>query len=658
MKKKKILIAIIILLIVAVAAGVIAYLYLATDTFKSDKELFAKYAKQIVEDDGFFPSTLQDYKTKKETVAYENSGSISIDTELTSSTTDSSLQEAQALLGYANNTEITFTGSVDKSNSLAEENFQINYTDSVNLPFTYKRSGDTYGLLISDVTGESYVAVDNSNLPVLLQSFGATDVTNVPQTLDMVTIDDFILTDEEKTYISSTYSYIYEEISEDKFSKVENTDGTTSYVLSLTGEEFKSVLSQMLGTLSTDTTMIDKANEIISKINDMINTYVTVGSALFNIEEMTSEDILELQSELEETTFSGTVNITVTQSNSETNKLAIEILADDEETTTEDYTTDTTDETTSDSNSILIELSKVQTDTSNMVYTLSFEYATSAANFYVTTDLGFTNLNTDNPTEDLVITFGNNSSTKSILTYENNLTFGTDVTIEDFDESTTYILNNYSSTVVLPFVSEYIEKLEEINTEQMTQIGFSTDEISNPLTLWIEGPFLTLVSSFSTSDSTTDTTDLGTGTITTDTEDDEIIAVSTADVTAFNEQFAQYEGTLTGTDVKTFISLVKAVNAIAADDTEKVQVLTEVGDSTVDEDSINVSATEDDYLDQVSDWAVSTSSYTISFAYDSTTGRITTAYIVEADTETETEDTTTNTTSSGNITMVNAITTD
>lgn len=648
MKKKKILIAIIILLIVAVAAGVIAYLYLATDTFKSDKELFAKYAKQIVEDDGFFPSTLQDYKTKKETVAYENSGSISIDTELTSSTTDSTLQEIQSLLGYANNTEITFTGVVDNANNMAEENFQINYTDSVNLPFTYKRSGDTYGLLISDVTGESYVAVDTSNLPVLLQAFGATDVTNISQTLDMVTIDDFILTDEEKTYISSTYSYIYEEISEDKFSKVENEDGTTSYVLSLTGEEFKSILSEILGTLSTDTTMLDKINDIISQINTEIEAYNVISSSTYTeIATITSADILELQSELESKTFSSTVSITVTESDSATIDFSIEVLSGSEEETTTD--TDST-------NSMLIELSKVQTDTSNMVYTLNFEYTTSDDSGYITANLGFTNLNTDNPTEDLVITLGDNSSTKSTLTYENNLTFGTDVTIEDFDESTTYILNNYSSTVVLPFVSEYIEKLEEINTEQMTQIGFSTDQITNPLELWYEGTRLTLASLFGTSDSTTDTTDLGTGTITTDTEDDEIIAVSTADVTAFNEQFAQYEGTLTGTDVKTFISLVKAVNAIAADDTEKVQVLTEVGDSTVDEDSINVSATEDDYLDQVSDWAVSTSSYTISFAYDSTTGRITTAYIVEADTETE--DTTTNTTSSGNITMVNAITTD
>ena len=43
MKSKKILIiTLIIILVLAVAGTVFAYLFIATDTFKSDKELFAK----------------------------------------------------------------------------------------------------------------------------------------------------------------------------------------------------------------------------------------------------------------------------------------------------------------------------------------------------------------------------------------------------------------------------------------------------------------------------------------------------------------------------------------------------------------------------------------------------------------------------------------
>ena len=46
MKKKKILIILIIIAVLAVAGTVFGYLFVATDTFKSDKELFAKYMTQ------------------------------------------------------------------------------------------------------------------------------------------------------------------------------------------------------------------------------------------------------------------------------------------------------------------------------------------------------------------------------------------------------------------------------------------------------------------------------------------------------------------------------------------------------------------------------------------------------------------------------------
>ena len=52
MKSKKILIIsiiIILILVVAVAGTVFGYLYIKTDTFKTDKELFAKYISQNAE---------------------------------------------------------------------------------------------------------------------------------------------------------------------------------------------------------------------------------------------------------------------------------------------------------------------------------------------------------------------------------------------------------------------------------------------------------------------------------------------------------------------------------------------------------------------------------------------------------------------------------
>ena len=54
MKGKKILSIILVLLILLlIAGGAFAYAYIATDIFKTDKEMFFKYFAQITAEDGF-----------------------------------------------------------------------------------------------------------------------------------------------------------------------------------------------------------------------------------------------------------------------------------------------------------------------------------------------------------------------------------------------------------------------------------------------------------------------------------------------------------------------------------------------------------------------------------------------------------------------------
>ena len=79
MKSKKILIiTLIIILVLAVAGTVFAYLFIATDTFKGDKELFAKYISQNSE-------TLEkftDLQTKKVYEGLKDEEKYESDTEI------------------------------------------------------------------------------------------------------------------------------------------------------------------------------------------------------------------------------------------------------------------------------------------------------------------------------------------------------------------------------------------------------------------------------------------------------------------------------------------------------------------------------------------------------------------------------------------------
>lgn len=668
MKKKTLLIIIIILAIILIGAGVFAYLYLGTDIFRSEKELFAKYTTQVVEENGFFPTILNDYETKKNMVAYESNGTISADTEIIADTSaSSSMQEIQSALNYANNTNITFQGKVDKANRKVEENFSVNYTDSVKFPFTYRQDGDRYGLNISEISGTTYVAVENNNLPGLLQSLGATNVTNVPNKLEMPTIESLNLTEEEKTHIKETYiTPMYEGISEDKFTKIKNDDGSVSYELNLTPQEAKDMLSQMLQTLSTDTMMIDKLNSIYNEFSaefnlqqetDLYSSYYSTGSTTTTntTNPLTAENILELKNELDsETIDGGNIKITVTESRRSTTKLAVELVDSTDTTSNTDtsttstlsndifksassYLTNTNSQSSvepaqsSNPDTILFELTKAQADEASVSYTINVSYKGEDTNVVYTMDLAYTGLDTNNPTESLNVKTGDPDNVMTTYSLQKNITFGNQVSIDALDDTNTVVLNGRSSSEVLPFLMQYVAKLGEINTNQMTQIGYPTDAV-NPLMLWVGG--VGMVSYIQASDVITNT------------------SMSQEEKNAFNSQFESYGGTdIRGSRVKTLVDVVRQNNLVATDDTEKLQILTTAGGSTVNTSEVNQSYTTTAYLQQLGSTIQTGRTYSVSFGYDSTTGKITTVYILESTGATGTTTTTgTNTIGGGSTT--------
>ena len=81
MKSKKILIVVIIIIaMLAVGGGVFAYLYIATDTFRSDKELFSKYIYQNIEilQNLGDSQTIQKYKSLKNEKIYEANTDVKV----------------------------------------------------------------------------------------------------------------------------------------------------------------------------------------------------------------------------------------------------------------------------------------------------------------------------------------------------------------------------------------------------------------------------------------------------------------------------------------------------------------------------------------------------------------------------------------------------
>ena len=88
-KKSKIIIILIIIVILVIILASLGIAYFATDLFKSNKTLFAKYAGQIAdENQGFIENALQQYNEKKQSNTYSDKGTFSVNASANSSTTN------------------------------------------------------------------------------------------------------------------------------------------------------------------------------------------------------------------------------------------------------------------------------------------------------------------------------------------------------------------------------------------------------------------------------------------------------------------------------------------------------------------------------------------------------------------------------------------
>ena len=591
MKKKKTLLIVIIVLIVwiLIIGGIVAFLFLGTDLFKSDKELFAKYVASMTEKEtGFFPISLNDYENRKMNNAYEINGNFSVNTEILatassmqSSSTDQSSMAAQlmlieSLVDYGNNTNISYSGKVDNQNKKVEQNIQINYQDGVSLPFNYKQVGDIYGLQ-ADFVSSDYIAIENNNLPALLQKLGATNITNVPNKIEIQEIESLNFTDEEKQHIYDNYvANILMELSDDKFTKTENNDGSVSYTLTLSVNEVKDLLVKELQILSEDTMMIDKINNIFQEVSS--NSAQTI----------TSQDILDLVDEMnvETTTANDNFVITVTQNNGEVNSLVIS----------------TTD--------MKVSITKNVQD-SNLSYTIAMNANIEEIGEIVFSfDMSYSGINTDNVSETYKISANIPQMANVEYTLNNNVNFSNSVNIDDFDTNT-IILNddNYSSTEIQNFMTQVVQLVMQKNIEQMQQIGYPT-EMVNPMAMWVVGPGLGMYM-YSSQQGVMDNTDL-----------------SAQEILAYNSQFTQYEGTISGIQVNTLISTIRAHNnSNISDYNSQIQITNDEydqdGNDTVN--ALTAPATYDDIVNNIN----TGSTYVVTFAYDPTTGYVTSCGIVE-----------------------------
>ena len=429
-KSTKILMILIVVVFIIILLGGFVFAYLVTDIFRSEKDLFFKYITQIGDsENGFIDNQLKEYLEKRKNTPYNDEGNFSVNI-----TSGNEKEEFENI----NNFNITYSGQVDEANSKAEQNISINYSDEVNFPINYKQIGNTIGLQTKYV-GSKFVAADTDKLENLI------DGSDISLDIDINTIKSITkleLTEEQKKYINNTYMrVINNNLGEEKFSKVEEAE-INGYKLTLTGEELKSILIQLLETLKSDQTTID-----------IINEYLQVQE---NFDELSANDIDDLIEEINDYTDLEEQNLEIIVYNKKgiTNKVTIS------------------------TNELKIEIRK-ENNKGNVNYYSNIELNQNEniVKFYLnSTYSGVSSMQSIDEVYELGVEA---EELQYKYTLENNINFTDNINIKEFNSDNSMVLTDYDSEQVSNFLNAVVERITKVNKEQMEELGL--EESENPI---------------------------------------------------------------------------------------------------------------------------------------------------------------------------------
>lgn len=581
-KSNKVFIIVLIILSLLIIAISLVMIYLKTDLFKNEEQLFYKYAGQKLEAfDMLEEASIKEYFQKKQTTPHENEGKYTLSIQ----SNDFSNKE---IIDKLDEISISFSGKTDPQNNKIEQNISLNYSDNVNFPIQYVQNKDIIGL-ISDPVVNKYVGIKNENLKELMQKLGASDTTDIPDKIgemqeEQKTEEEIKQGEEEAKKIKDTYlNIIKDNINEENYSKIKDGENV-GYSLKLTYAEIKNIYIKILEQLKQDEIILSKISNEETEISkeDFQNQ---VQELIDEAQDYEPED-QQLQinvyksgekSSLIEIIFSEfKIDIKMEENIIECKIVGIK----DGQETPEKF---------------VLSLNKQQQN-NNTLYELKFEALEEEEKLLDISFLAnYTGINSENSSE--IYSF-QISSEELIANYqfENKINFVDNVEIEDLTSENTIILNDYEQQEIYLLLAMVGEKIDEVNKEKLAQAGFSEDDM--PILYIIPGGHIFYIYNLASS------------------------SLSDAEVDTFNRQFEQYSSLQSGSNVNRLLQRVVENNKLNAENPEKtIDVYSEeLEQAPVVKGQGSLIKNTDTILTQK---ANDNSTYKIDYLYDDETGYIT-----------------------------------
>ena len=321
MKKSKILVMIIIIiLLLAVAGTVFGYLYIATDTFKSDSELFTKYISQTIQ--GFKELTdlksIETYKNLKNENKYESNIEIA-----------GIHSEGGEISNPLNELKATVDIQKDKQNNYFYADGQILLAEDEYLEVELIKEQELYGIRFSDVAKQFTTFKDDENLVAVAKDIGV-EVDQLIEMMDMIDGNKGQGTSGETVQVDKYTNILKDVVLNGAFSKnkniiikYNNNDvEANAYTVVLSSEQVGNMLIQILNNVKSENITLFKENietsidDIINKISE--NTMPEIKITVYEQNGQTIKTIIEVNSyiiSIENIVQNGTLKFIVQISN-------------------------------------------------------------------------------------------------------------------------------------------------------------------------------------------------------------------------------------------------------------------------------------------------------------------------------------------------------
>ena len=501
-KNSKIVNVLIILVSIVIIAASIGIIYFTTDLFKGNKILFAKYVGQISMD-----NTLKQYQEKKNETPYSDEGTFSVNASANSNSVN---------LENVNKFTVTYKGQVDTANSKAEQNININYSDSVKFPVNYRQVGNKIALQ-TDYVGSKYIGGENdkldkvSTVKIDANTVGvSTEANNQENTSTNINVDSNSIntieklsslfnetpSEEDLSLVVNKITNVLNGIDNSKYSKISDSTGI-GYKLSLSGDDLKNATIQLLQALSQDQSALDKINEYLN-IQESSNkiTSTDIEKEITNITNNENFDNQKFEA-------------TVYKKNGKTN--GIDISINDNE----------------------LKIEKVANNTNNLEYDITFTSTYNNETMKISLKAKYNGIADMQKVQENYELGIENSENTYTYKLENNVDLTQSQNIEDLTADNSLMLTDYDANIVSSFLTQVVQRIQEVNKMQMEQLGIQESD----------NPIFHLMPSF--------------GAYANAIENLNSDKISEEDVNSFNQKFELYQSTnLGGATVKGLLTTI------------------------------------------------------------------------------------------------------